>query len=181
MQGTIPDARRRGRPRTAWMDNIKTWTGLSVVLEQSIRMTEIKGESMHIVWSTCGSRTHKEQSRIHVERHSWLSSLCYRRRQRHPLCYFMSSSKQNDVGPNSLTQLSQVYCNHKQNRACCLTLCIKYVISYFEISQYAVNMSSITISGVAQAKLKIGPGYISTSPPFPPPLLLLRRRPLKSS
>jgi len=29
---------RRGRPRTAWMDNIKTWTGLSV--KESIRMTE---------------------------------------------------------------------------------------------------------------------------------------------
>jgi len=34
----MPGARRRGRPRTAWMDNIKTWTGLSV--EESIRMTE---------------------------------------------------------------------------------------------------------------------------------------------
>jgi len=29
MQGTMPGARRRGRPRTAWIDN-KTWTGLSV-------------------------------------------------------------------------------------------------------------------------------------------------------
>jgi len=29
MQGTMPGAHRRGRPRTAWMDNIKTWTGLS--------------------------------------------------------------------------------------------------------------------------------------------------------
>ena len=38
MHGTMPGARRRGRPRTAWMDNIKTWTGLSV--EKSIRMTE---------------------------------------------------------------------------------------------------------------------------------------------
>ena len=38
MQGTIPGARRRGISRTAWMDNIKTWTGLSV--EESIRMTE---------------------------------------------------------------------------------------------------------------------------------------------
>jgi len=27
-QGTMPGARRRGRPRTAWIDNIKTWTGL---------------------------------------------------------------------------------------------------------------------------------------------------------
>jgi len=38
LQGTMPGARRRKRPRTAWMDNIKTWTGLSV--EESIRMTE---------------------------------------------------------------------------------------------------------------------------------------------
>jgi len=38
MQGTMPGARRRGRPRTAWMDNIQTWTGLSV--EESVRMTE---------------------------------------------------------------------------------------------------------------------------------------------
>jgi len=38
MQGTVSGARRRGRPRTAWMDNIKTWTGLSV--EESVRMTE---------------------------------------------------------------------------------------------------------------------------------------------
>ena len=38
MQGTMPGARRRGRPRTAWMDNIKTWTGLTV--EESTRMTE---------------------------------------------------------------------------------------------------------------------------------------------
>jgi len=37
MQGTMPGARRRGRPRTAWINNIKTWTGLSV--DESIRMT----------------------------------------------------------------------------------------------------------------------------------------------
>jgi len=30
MQGTMPGARRRGRPHTAWMDKIKTWTKLSV-------------------------------------------------------------------------------------------------------------------------------------------------------
>ena len=40
MQGTTPGARRRGRLRTAWMDNIKTCTGLSV--EESVRMTEDK-------------------------------------------------------------------------------------------------------------------------------------------
>ena len=37
MQGTMPGARKRGKPRTAWMD-IKTWTGLPV--EESIRMTD---------------------------------------------------------------------------------------------------------------------------------------------
>ena len=30
--------RRRGRPRIAWMDNIKTWTGLT--MEESIKMAE---------------------------------------------------------------------------------------------------------------------------------------------
>jgi len=34
----MPGARRRGRPHTAWMNNIKTWTGLS--MEESVRMTE---------------------------------------------------------------------------------------------------------------------------------------------
>jgi len=38
MQGTVAGARRRGRPHTAWMDNIKTWAGLPV--EESIRITE---------------------------------------------------------------------------------------------------------------------------------------------
>jgi len=38
VQGTMLDARRRGRPRTAWVDNIKMWTGLTV--EESVRMTE---------------------------------------------------------------------------------------------------------------------------------------------
>jgi len=38
MQGTMPGVCRRGRPCTAWIDNIKLWTGLSV--EESVRMTE---------------------------------------------------------------------------------------------------------------------------------------------
>jgi len=37
MQGTMPGASRRRRPCTAWVDNIKTWTGLSVA--ESVRMT----------------------------------------------------------------------------------------------------------------------------------------------
>jgi len=35
MQGTMPGVRRRGRPHTAWIDNIKLWTGLSVKESQS--------------------------------------------------------------------------------------------------------------------------------------------------
>ena len=38
IQGTMPGVRRRGRPRADWIDNIKSWTGLSV--EESDRMTE---------------------------------------------------------------------------------------------------------------------------------------------
>ena len=47
MQGTMPGARRRGRPHTAWMDNIKMWTGLSV--EESIRMTEDRDKRRNYV------------------------------------------------------------------------------------------------------------------------------------
>jgi len=36
VQETMPGARRRGRPRTAWMDNIKTWTGLPGVLGSAV-------------------------------------------------------------------------------------------------------------------------------------------------
>ena len=66
MQGTMPGARRRGRPRTAWIDNIKTWTGLSV--EESVRMTEDRRKlrkyvhGVAMVWPTLGSRTAKEQN-----------------------------------------------------------------------------------------------------------------------
>jgi len=58
MQGAMSDAHRRGRPHTAWMDNIKTWTG--VRMEESIRMTEINGESTSMVWPNLRSRMTKE-------------------------------------------------------------------------------------------------------------------------
>ena len=64
MYGTMPGAHRRGRSRTAWMDNINTWTGLSV--EESIRMTEDRdkwGKSTSTVWLTIGSRMAEEQNR----------------------------------------------------------------------------------------------------------------------
>ena len=72
IQGTMPGARRRGRPRTAWMDNIKTWTGLSV--EESITMKEDRDrDSTSMVWPSLGSRTARttEQNRTVV---GWFSS-----------------------------------------------------------------------------------------------------------
>ena len=71
MQGTMAGARRRGRPRTAWMDNIKTWTGLS--MEESIRMTEDRDKWRKYVHSVAlGSRMAKDQIRYRstcVSRH----------------------------------------------------------------------------------------------------------------
>ena len=66
MQGTMPGERRRGRPRTAWMDNIKTWIGLSV--EESVRMTEDRDKWRKYVHGVCGqpsdrTRTAEEQIR----------------------------------------------------------------------------------------------------------------------
>ena len=57
MQGKMPGARRRGRPRTAWMDNIKTRTGLP--MEKSVRMTEDRDKwrkYVHGVSSPAGDR-----------------------------------------------------------------------------------------------------------------------------
>ena len=54
MQGTTSDARRRGRPRTAWMDNIKTWTGLPVA--ESVRMTEDRDKRRKYVHGVANPR-----------------------------------------------------------------------------------------------------------------------------
>ena len=60
----MPGARRRGRPRTAWIDNIKSWTGLHLWKSQSEwQRIEINGESTSMVWPTLGSRKAKEQNR----------------------------------------------------------------------------------------------------------------------
>ena len=49
------------------------WTGLPV--EESIRMTEINGESTSMVWPTLGSRTAKEQNTLKVRNESQPSSV----------------------------------------------------------------------------------------------------------
>jgi len=54
MQGTMPGARRQGRPCTAWIDNIKSWTGLSV--EESIRMTKDRGKWRNYVHGVANPR-----------------------------------------------------------------------------------------------------------------------------
>ena len=52
MQGTVPGACRRGRPRTSWMDNIKTWTDLPV----EVRMTEDRDKWRKYVHGVAGQR-----------------------------------------------------------------------------------------------------------------------------
>jgi len=67
MQGTMPGARRRGRPRTAWMDNMKTLTGLP--MEESIRMTEDRDEWRKYVHGVANPRIKaKEQNRSFLTR-----------------------------------------------------------------------------------------------------------------
>ena len=63
MQGTMPDARRRGRPRTAWMDNINTWTERPV--KESIRMTEGRDKEIKYVHGVA-----KEQYRTRPKTHT---------------------------------------------------------------------------------------------------------------
>jgi len=68
MQGTMPGARRRGRPRTAWMYNIKTWTGLNIGKSKSEwQRTEISGESTFIVWPALRPRMAEELNRLKTD------------------------------------------------------------------------------------------------------------------
>jgi len=78
MQKTMPGARWRGRPRTAWIDNINTWTGLSV--EESVRMSEDRDKWRKYVygvanpWIEDGWRTEQiEWTRL------WISCLQFQR------------------------------------------------------------------------------------------------------
>ena len=60
MQGTMLGARRRGRPRIAWIDNIKHGQDSLWKSQSERERTEINGESTSMVWPTLGSRTAKD-------------------------------------------------------------------------------------------------------------------------
>jgi len=65
-QGTMPGARRRGRPRTAWIDNIKIWTGLPV--EESIRMTQGRDKWTRYVHGVANPRIEDGKEHIRTDR-----------------------------------------------------------------------------------------------------------------
>jgi len=65
MHETMPGACRRLRPCAAWMENIKTWTGLPV--EKSIEMTEDRDKWRKYVHGVTNPRIkdgYKEHKRI---------------------------------------------------------------------------------------------------------------------
>jgi len=55
MQETMPGARRRGRPHTACMEDINTWTGLP--MEESVRMTEGRDKWRKYIHGVANPRT----------------------------------------------------------------------------------------------------------------------------
>src|SRR5688572_22645763 len=56
-QGTMPGNRKRGRPRTNWLGNIKEWTGLT--MEELIRLTEDRRRWRNIVHDAADRRPSK--------------------------------------------------------------------------------------------------------------------------
>ena len=67
----MPGARRRGRPRTAWIDNINTRTGLPA--EESIKVTEDRDKWKKYVHGVVnpriedGYRTKQNKKSVHQE------------------------------------------------------------------------------------------------------------------
>ena len=120
MQGTMPGARRRGRPRTAWMDNIKTWTGLP--LEESVRMTEDR-DKWRRVWPTLGRGRLKEHSRTK-------SPLGRRKRQKTAANIHKTGSRLINIVVRR--RLSQ---GHMQCIVCCLSV-VKFGHMVLEICEW---------------------------------------------
>jgi len=88
MQGTMPGARRRGRPRTAWVDNIKMWTGIPV--EESIRMSGDRDKWRKYVHGVANlrSRTAREQNRTADQNAHWFKiAKLIRKLNRTSLCW----------------------------------------------------------------------------------------------
>ena len=75
MQGTMPGARRRGRPRAAWMDNIKTWTGLPV--EVSVRMTEDRDKWRKYIHGVANPRIENDYEQNRTEHSPFMQSSVY--------------------------------------------------------------------------------------------------------
>ena len=59
MQGTMPGRCRRGRPRTAWINNISTWSKLSAEDQSECQTTEINGVKVRHAWCVANPRTKK--------------------------------------------------------------------------------------------------------------------------
>jgi len=57
IQGTTPGSRTRGRPKMKRIDNVKSWTGLSLI--ELVRETDINGERLFMVRPTLIARTAK--------------------------------------------------------------------------------------------------------------------------
>jgi len=57
-QGTTPGSRSRGRPETAWMSNITSWTGLSV--EQLLRAVEDRYQWRLTAHDAANLRAHED-------------------------------------------------------------------------------------------------------------------------
>jgi len=58
MQGTTSGSRSRGRPKTAWMSNITSWTGLSV--EQLLRAVEDRYQWRLTAHDAANLRAHED-------------------------------------------------------------------------------------------------------------------------
>jgi len=61
ISGTKPGSRQNGRSRTAWMDNVKDWTGVTLV--QALQLTDDR-EKRSMLQPTLGWRIAREGERL---------------------------------------------------------------------------------------------------------------------
>jgi len=108
----MPGARRRGRPRTAWMDKIKRWTGLPV--EESVRMTEDRDKRRKYVHVVANRRIEwsrtAEEVQNRTEQNVSMSQMLQtdaRDGQTHSLCCSCSARRSSPECPGFETKLQR--------------------------------------------------------------------------
>ena len=97
IQGTLPGARKKGRPHTTWLDNIKAWSG--VTLQHMLRTAEDRSEWRILVHCAVNIRSEDDWRRRRRRRRR------YKMGNGHKIMEFRTPGPGTSLAPSLLKRL----------------------------------------------------------------------------